>query len=758
MTQGLSISNNDPFTVRWFQNDYVGFQTYNQIMAGMAERKIVGEGATSNALSARWVSTMIAVEATCQSAFLFVQATFLTVFRPLTQALQLEFRSAFQTLKDHGKVALSALKVSLSMIPLILLGVISPSAAYEKLANALRTKIEDQKQEAVKAEKELEEVKSKAGKALGLSAAASASMTPASLSDSLKSKLREGHDTYISALEAIRSALNFSYFRAEDGNAVAQIVAGIEKLQSSPAALQALDQVLTDYGRQLKMVADNAVVAPAQRILVIEALAKVASDAHQQIPALTAELQSANGRLQQATTIITDLNAKIAANESAIAELQQRAVATPAEQDLFVDAVEGGEVATLRTELEDAKTTIADLKGRIQQISETHQRDIATAREEVQASLEQTQKSGQWLTTAQDTIKKLEDQLQELRTQHEKATKTNSAEKATLEAKIQALEADLETARADMMKVSYFGTLLATVISSRITHAESPLAADCQMFPHRTLRRSSLITNKIFLGGDLNEKYGTTVNWKDIFNVSKAYCDEFSNINTRIPELPELNYYFGNIFGDSLDDLLAKAEDGRIAPIPTGVPYLNQYFNRESKKYEPWAFGPNIINDTAFVMSDGTVPFFKFNKRDHGDSLAWPITTLPAHRAAALHAFGNLTPVIDTTILDDMEFKPISDDLKVKFDPNSDFNTDLSWLGHHGNMSKIATDQKDKAVRAHLEALATEYECEVVYMKLADIKVDQIGSLSSKLEYDTAVSKALVELAKKAAPSAEELD
>ncbi len=282
---------NDSFTVEWFVNDNLEFQTYNQVMAGMVEHKVVGDKATTNFLTSRWISTMIAVEATCQSAFLFLQAAFQAIARTLTQVLQLEFSSAFETLKDNGVVALLALKVTLSMVPLLVLGLISPSAAYEKVAGALHNKIEDQKKAEVKAKNDLDAIRKEVAKVLNLKATAVAKMDAAALGKAITAAIAKEKTAAQALLNDIGTALAIADFNPAAPNALTQVLQGIETIQ----------ELNTGYFNRLQEVDAAILEARGAGAVLITATNRVAL-IQQLVTDKTAQLEELRVQLGQATT------------------------------------------------------------------------------------------------------------------------------------------------------------------------------------------------------------------------------------------------------------------------------------------------------------------------------------------------------------------------------------------------------------------------------------------------------------------------
>ncbi len=472
-------SDDKTMLVKWFvsENREDAFQDYNSTMTKMVSRKIVGDDATTNFLTARWISTMIAVEATVVCAFMAIQKAFTLVTSTPLQAMQLDFKAAFETFKENTIVTILALKVTISMVPLILLGAISPSTAYAKIAGQLNKQIEAKEAAAKAASVELNKAKELVAPLVGLTKEAALKLTPEELRDNV-AQLTVTHNAQIDALASAAGMAAALPGTATDAD---QLTARITALQAqstvnSAPLLLAVDNTLrAASGEEASDILLEAEVRTARLQAVIDKTAQLA-EVQAQLTISTEALTTAKTTLDQQTLRLEELSAQIATHaevkrqaEEALAELAdlKRAKATvdarliALEEQLKTASIqtkaESEEIALLKANLAKAALEIVQKMEMITQLRESLEQSKALPAEGVdptatlKAQLESVREEAmQKHQAAQRNALELQQQIEE--TKRQLGLETTA--KAQLEETLKDLKLELAAQKQESATIS----------------------------------------------------------------------------------------------------------------------------------------------------------------------------------------------------------------------------------------------------------------------------------------------------------------
>lgn len=430
--------NNDQSTlVKWFVNDDKHqFQTYNSVMAGIATEKVVGDDAKTNFFTARWVSTMIAVEATAVVAFLTIQTAFMLVTRPLLQVLQLNFSKAGETFKDSAKVTLIAAKILVSMIPLIVYGMLSPKGAYEKIAKKLDENAQAKAAASLAAEKELNEVKDKLATSFGVEKKDFAKLTAQQIADRITA-LKTGHETTLRQIATAIGKDQADYDLAQLVNDVTLITQEKARLEGAAGGdvevatkLQALDHALcTALGEDQRDLGDD-------RLIKLQVLV----DSHERVAALDQQVADLT-RAKDAAV------ANVAEHLATIQDLQKQIATAKVQPDAGELEQMRKELAAKRLELEQAGAKLARLETAERELTQAN--DQARLAEEFRAVWEGKHTA---MKAAHDALQLEVEELKGKLQRAEAAAKPiDGGEETVPKAQLTALEEQLAQVRRDAL-------------------------------------------------------------------------------------------------------------------------------------------------------------------------------------------------------------------------------------------------------------------------------------------------------------------
>ena len=438
------------------------FADYNSIITRMGTEKVIGDDKATNFLTERWISTMIAIEATAVVAFMAIQSAFMTAARTIMHVLQLDFSGALATVKEHGMCTLLALKVTISMVPLILLGFLAPSRAYANIVTKLTSNIEDAQVAAQASEIELNEVKAKLHTFAQVSKEAAVKMTATQFQQALE-KAQNANQGVIDRLENTVQDLAEKVDLARDagqGDILARLDALVANEGQLAAGFGAFDQALC-----------NAIGIPEKVLAAEEKTAHLATlkTSHEGIVQAQADLENAKAEIQTLTNKqapleleLTELRDAKAHTAEKLAQFEEMSVALEqaktdgATAERTFETVKAeltlaleksvGELRTANEETEPLKATnatqlanIAKLEGDVVRVTALHQAAMS-ALEEARKPAEGAEGEAQRILTLQAKLQTAKEDL--------------ANQKARLEGAIREVEQEVKTFKAETVKVA----------------------------------------------------------------------------------------------------------------------------------------------------------------------------------------------------------------------------------------------------------------------------------------------------------------
>ncbi len=260
--------------------------------------------------------------------------------------------------------------------------------------------------------------------------------------------------------------------------------------------------------------------------------------------------------------------------------------------------------------------------------------------------------------------------------------------------------------------------------------------------PHAAgyVRSSVLTISTVFGDPEEHALFGSTIQWRDLADTLVAYEADFYKSN---PFLTQDSY---PAFIE--EDKKTFTEGTDRSPAPTGVPVRNYY--RDQAGLHPWANGANTLNRTAFVFPEGVALFVRTT--GDGNELVYPITCATAHEAAAKQTCGNFVPLVTTKLGGaTIDIALAEEGSKLGFNPNSVWNTDLSWVEHAARVV-VLSDAQVAAVKGQLETSAKDMGYNLVFIDPNKGDPTQPFISMDDRDYDARVSELLWNAAKAAAP------
>ncbi len=695
--------------VNWFtENTATQFQDYNSIMAGIATRKVVGDDKTTNFVSERWISTMIAVEATAVIAFLAIQSAFITVTRTLFQAIQLDFKTSFKTFKEHGKVTSNALKIFISMVPLIIYGALSPKGAYEKIATKLKDDIDTASAALAASGAELTEVKEKLAQELLLEKDDFANLTAEKLAERVTRRLK-----YLEQQSANRFAQIKTALKIDDASDLERTELKVRELVAEFEGLLKDNQALRegDAGRLQEVTGELDKIN--------EALSEVHGEST--LTKLRLVIEGWN-QVNELTLAKQELEARIAKlNHHKHSGME------------WADKCPGS-------------AQITELTGRIERMGELH-------RTELEAATNEARKTEEAKALIEDQLRKADKSLEELRGRVSHQEEAIKQKQAMIEANGQAateLEAAnrelsenqkaLELANAqiakeqksvEMLKEQLSALLHGLDTSARYLNIAYDQMLGCQKLHHplghiRPSESMSFMTR--FFTSDGFEEGTTNYTYERL--IAEGGVGEYADaVTSRMLQ----DFHGQPLQGETLEsgkerkaavmekytaDGLTDRLGVTICPVPTNIAAVN----------EGWAEGQNTVRALAVKVqidekgNEGLLLIRGLS--DH--MLFCPMAAKDEHHEQALRDAFNGLPSVSEIFRDKIDFEGDSQRSaieKVPFD-RGPLSTDFSWIGYDSNIIEVTFQESEgllQKINMQLKPANGEAQFEAVIVKKEEI-------------------------------------